>query len=163
MGLNKHNSNLGEDFIKVRSRRKQDICFLNVDLEIESALDLQALIDAFGEDVNVLYHDRLENGNDFASFNLHLDYIENGIYGEPEKIISSFCNLVENLPYKSRKIWDKCIEKRFDIGFESGNTENSFNTVIKNEIVKLIADIGASIVITIYPVLNYEIKRKEKL
>ncbi len=163
MSLTKQNESLGDDFVKMRTRRKQDICFANVDLEIESKDDLQPLIDAFGENVYVLYHDRLENGNDFASLEVYLDIIEVGICGEVEKTITAFCELIENLSLDSRNIWDQCREKIFDIGFESGNTENTFNTKIQSETIKRITDIGASIVITIYPVLNYVIKRKEEI
>ncbi len=161
--LKKQNENLGKDFIKVKTKVKQDIHFANVDLEIESEENLQSLIDDFGENVDVLYHELLVNGNDFVSLEFHLSAVEAGIYGDPDRTVSAFCSLVENLPWESRKIWDKCQEMRFDIGFESGNTEKTFNTKIKAETVKRTAEIGASIVITIYPILDYQIKQKEDL
>ncbi|MDQ6786787.1 MAG: hypothetical protein M3033_08245 [Acidobacteriota bacterium] len=133
---------------------KQDIVFANVDLEIESNEDLQSLIDCFNDGVDVLYHDRLDNGNDFASLEFHLNVIEAGVYGEPDKTISAFCSLIENLPLESQITWNNCLEKRFDIGFESGNTEKRFNTKISSETIKRIAEIGVSIVITIYPILD---------
>ena len=83
---------------------KQDVSFANVDLDIESKDDLQSLIDCFGDDVDVLHHDRLDNRNDFVALEFHLNVIEAGIYGEPDKTISAFCSLIENLPSESRKI-----------------------------------------------------------
>ncbi len=162
MSLSKQNENLGDDFVKVKTRRKQDVCFANVDLEIESKDDLQSLIDEFGENVHVLYHDRLANGNDFVSLEtVYLVKTEN--HGEVENTISAFCDLIENLSLELRSLWNKCIEKKFDIGFESGNTENTFNTEISAKTLKRLARIGGSIIITIYPVLNYTIKQKEDL
>ncbi|MCY7348157.1 MAG: hypothetical protein LH614_18350, partial [Pyrinomonadaceae bacterium] len=131
---------------------KQDILFANVDLDIESNEDLQYLINCFGDEVDVLHHDQLENGNNFAVLEFHLNAVEAGIKGEPDITISAFCSLIENLPLESQKTWNNCLEKRFNIGFESGNTEKRFNAEIKPETVKRVAGIGASIVITIYPI-----------
>lgn len=138
MRLKKQNSNLGDDFVKVRNRQKQDICYANVDLEIESKKDLHPLIKELSKNIDVLYHDRLENGNDFASLEFSLNTIKCDIYGEPESAILAFCGLIENLSSESRNIWDDCLEKRFDVGFESGNTENTFNTKIQTETIKRI-------------------------
>ncbi len=162
MSLTKQNENLSDNFIKVRTRRKQDICFANVDLEIESKDDLQPLIDEFGENVHVLYHDRLANGNDFVSLEIDMNSVEAENYGEADDTIVALCDLIENLSLELRNIWNKSIEKKFDVGFESGNTEKTFNTKIPTKTLKRLSRIGGSIIITIYPVLNYTIKQKDR-
>lgn len=129
----------------------------------KSKENLQHLIDEFGDDVCILFHDRLQDECDFASLEISLDKIASGIYGEVEETLKAFCSIIENLSSDSRRIWNNCEEKIFDIGFESGNTENSFNAKIEIETIKRIAEIGANIVITIYPVLDYTIKQKEDL
>ena len=141
---------------------KQNILFANVDLEIKSKDDLQCLIDSFGKDIDVLYHERLENGLDFVSLEFHLNKVESGIYGSADETINAFYSKIVNFPPESRKIWDRCLEKKFDIGFESGNSGETFNTNIKSETIKQIAEIGASIVITIYPFRNYAIHQNEE-
>lgn len=159
--LNEMNKDLSEGLVKKRNRKKQDVHFANVDLEIWSKTDLQDLIDDLGENVLILFHDKFKNGNILASLEIsynEIDYFENI---EPEKILGAFCSLIENLPKKSRKIWDKSYEKIFVIGFESGNTEKSFQTDLSLETLKRIYEIGASVRITIYPVLNYTIESKE--
>ncbi len=161
MSLRKQNEDLGGNFIKVKTRRKQDICFVNVDLEIESKNDLQSLIGKFGKSVVVLYHDRLANGNDFVSLEISLNSVQAENYGEVDDTVSAFCDLVENLPSELRNTWNKSTERKFNIGFESGNTEKTFNTTIQTRTLKRLAKIGGSIQITIYPVLNYIIKQKE--
>jgi hypothetical protein len=133
---------------------KQDVIFANVDLDIESKADLKPLLDCFSTDVDILFHDKLDNGNDFASLEFHLNIVKAGIYGEPDKTISAFCSLIENLPLEFQRIWQDCVEKRFDLGFESGNTEKRYNATIKPETVRRIAEIGASLVITIYPIVE---------
>ena len=95
---------------------KQDVYFANVDLEIECAVDLSSLIDALGPDILIQYHDRLENGNDFSS--LALGSVESGMYGEPEKTISAFCDLIEKLPDEPRNTWRISERREFDIGLK---------------------------------------------
>ena len=139
------NSNLPENYYKDYKKTEQDIHFANVDLEIKSKEDLKRLINEFGDDVCILFHERLEDGYDFASLEIHLDKIASGIYGEAEETIKAFCSIIENLSFNSRRIWDNCEEKNFDIGFESGNTEKTFDTKIEIETIKRIAEIGANI------------------
>jgi hypothetical protein len=161
MSFNKLNENLGDNYIKVRTKRRQDICFVNVDLEIESTDDLQYLINEFGENVDVLYHDRLASGNDFVSLEISSNLEKKENYGEADNTVYALCDLIENLPLKLRNIWNKSIKRNFDIGFESGNTEQTFETTIQTKTLKRLAKIGGSVSITIYPVLNYIIKQKE--
>lgn len=156
------NSNLPENYYKDYEKNEQDICFANVDLEIKSKEDLQPLINGFGGDVDILFHDWLKDGFNFASLEIHLDKFEPAIYGEPDETIKAFCSVIENLSDDSREIWNNCAEKIFNIGFESGNTEKCFDANIETETIKRIAEIGANIKITIYPVLDYTIKRKEE-
>jgi hypothetical protein len=161
--LNELNSEIGKDYVKKRTRTKQDVHFINIDLEVWSKQNLQVLIDGFGKNVVNMGHLKFDNGNVLASFELHYDSVEAWENIEADEIISVFCELIENLPKKARQIWNKSYKKVFDIGFESGNTEKSLNTELKVETLKRVQELGASIVITIYPVLQYTIQRKDKL
>ena len=90
--LNEMNTDLGESYIKKRTRKKQDVHFANVDLEIWSKTSLQDLINKLGEKVLVLFHDKFDNGNILASLEIsynEIDYFDNI---EAEKIILAFCS-----------------------------------------------------------------------
>jgi hypothetical protein len=160
----------GSDYIKVRTRKKIDFHFVNIDLELESDESLETLIEELGDGVFTL--DRLDersiglelsietrNGMDFYK---SYDDTED-LVGGVDIHIEEFCKLIENLSSKSKEIWDKCHRKEFDIGFESGNTPKSFRTVIQSETVKRCAEIGASITITVYPHFNFDFIEKKDL
>jgi hypothetical protein len=123
-----------------------EIKFLNVDLEIESTDSLKPIIDDLGEDVFVLYDGKNGSGYNLAAFEL-------GDMGDSDvdSKISSFCHLIKNLLPEVRAIWDKCCSRKFDAGFESGDSPQSYRAEIRAETVKAAAEVGASIVVTIYP------------
>lgn len=155
------NTDLGDNFVKVKTRCKRDVHFANVDLEVWSRESLQPLIDELGENVWNMGHFEFENKNILASFEINPKSIDEWKEVEAEEIILKFCSLIENLPPETRRIWNGCYKRVFDIGFESGNTENSFQTEIKAETLKRVAEIEASIVVTIYPILQYVVQSKE--
>ncbi len=141
-----------QGFLIEMKELRQDVQFANVDLELVSVEDLQVLIDNLVENVDVQHHGRLENKNDFAS--LSLRNVETGVDGKPDTPIRAFCSLIEKLPLEPRQIWNNCMERRFDIGFESGNSKKGLNTNLGPETIKRIAGIHGSIAITIYPIPN---------
>lgn len=123
------------------------IRFLNVDLDIESQNDLQILVDELEKDCSLHIYDKNVNNNNFASFSHRFAFDDYEI----NAIISAFCNSIENLSPKAREIWDSCCTRKFDAGFESGNFPKDFKSAIDADVIKRIADLSASIVITIYP------------
>jgi hypothetical protein len=159
--LNGLNNDIGGEYFKKRTRTKQDVQFINVDLEVWSKNDLEILIDAFGDNALEMGHFRFDNGDVLASFEIAIGLLDDWQNPEVDEIISKFCGLIENLPKKAKQAWNESYKKVFDIGFDSGNTNKSFNTEIKVETLKRVQEIGAGIVITIYPVLQYTIQRKD--
>ena len=124
-----------------------EIQFLNVDLEIEKAESLQSLIDYLGEDVRVYHHGENGSGYDTAYLSVTSPVSEKDADG----VIASFCYLIENLSPEVRRVWDGCCKRIFDAGFSSGVLPRSYRTEIRADTIKRVADLGASIVITIYP------------
>ena len=121
-----------------------EVQYLNTDLEIESKSDLSRIVKEFGEDVLVLHHGEIR-GYQHASF---------GIAGgstDADATINSFCDLVEFLPKEIRETWDGCCSRIFDVGFESGSSPDRSYSEIKASTIQRVANIGASIAITIYP------------
>ncbi len=122
-----------------------DIRYLNVDLDIESNEDLSALVEDLGEDVFVLHHG-LAKGLNHASFSLTY-----ALYSGPDEAITGFCRLIQNLSPQARSIWDGCFSRVFDLGFECGKSPTRFYFELRPSTIRMVADIGASVAMTIYP------------
>ncbi len=121
-----------------------DVRYLNTDLLIKSREDLTPIVKSFGEDVFVLSNDKTGE--------FYYSYFEiSGSHAAANEDIEYFCSLIEGLDEKERKIWDNSFYKIFDLGYESGDTTQSYSTDVKPETISRIAKCGASIRITIYP------------
>jgi hypothetical protein len=121
--------------------------YLNTDFDIQSANDLSRLIEEFGEDVDVLFHGEIK-GYRAASFNLSEPFLG------PDEAINSFCLFVEQLPAEVRRIWDGCVSRIIDIGFESDESLTNYRVEIRDSTIRRVAAINATIVITLYPMRN---------
>ena len=122
------------------------IKYLNTDLDIESKSDISPIVEEFGEDVIVLHHGE-RKGYQHASFEISGSSFD----ADADGVISSFCTLVEELPKEVREIWDGCVLRVFDIGYESGSSPQNLRSEIRPSTILRVAKIGASIAITIYP------------
>jgi hypothetical protein len=49
------------------------------------------------------------------------------------------------------EIWDGCVSRVFDIRYESGSLPQNFRSEIRAFNIQRVAEIGASVVITVYP------------
>lgn len=117
--------------------------YLNTDLDIESLDDLSPIVQQFGQDVFVLYRDEAE-GHRFASFEVAEDQ------PDADAAISQFCTLIEAFPARERSVWNSCLKRVFDIGYESGTESGRFRSEISAATVSRAAALGASIMVTIY-------------
>ena len=120
------------------------IRYLNTDLDIQSKSDLSGIVEEFGEDVIVLHHCE-RRGFQHASFE------SSESSADADGVINSFCRLVEQMPEEVREIWDGCVSRVFDIGYESGSLPQNFRSEIRASTIQRVAEIGASVVVTIYP------------
>ena len=122
----------------------EDIRYLNVDLLIKSRDDLTPIVKAFGEDVIVLSNDKAGE--------FHYAYFEiAGSHAGPNEDIEYFCSLIEGLEDENKKLWDNSFYRIFDIGYESGTSNNSYSSDLRESVVKSMAKFNASIRVTIYP------------
>jgi hypothetical protein len=119
-----------------------EIKFLNIDLDIESKEDISLIVQEFGSQLSVMRYDQSE-GLYSASF-------ETG-YIEENKIIEEYTNLINKLSPRAKTQWDNCILRRFDIGYESGERPYNFHSKLSENSISLLAKVGGSIVVTIYP------------
>lgn len=121
--------------------------FLNVDLDIESSakpnciekeLSLEYVSNLFSGEIGAQY---------ISSFELHVTEENNN----PNWLISEFCSLISQLSDEAKNEWMRVSKRIFDIGFEATSSKQRIDSELKVETVKAVADIGASINITIYP------------
>src|SRR4051794_13942512 len=97
--------------------------FINVDLDIVSRRDLTGLVEALAPWMHVLFnspvrrsfHATLELGGRAALASSRFAH-------DPDKIIRRMTQLVTRLPHSRRADWDGATERRFDLGFECGDT-----------------------------------------
>jgi len=118
------------------------IQFLNIDLDIESSVDISPLITEWGSRVSVHRNEEV-NGIYYGSF-------ETCCSGT-EEILNEYVSLINGLSSSARLIWDNASKRDFDFGFESGISPNNFHSRIESDHINKLARVGGSVVITIYP------------
>ena len=119
-----------------------EIQFLNIDLDIEARVDLSPIIEEFGTRVSVMRYDKIDDIY-IASFETR--------FSEENEIIEEYIALINGLSPATRTIWDNCLRREFDIGYDSGDIPNNFRSVLSPKSIELIARVGGSIAISIYP------------
>ena len=124
--------------------RSNETRFLNVDLEVSSAAELDWLVEEFGEDVSNLYCGPAQ-GHFLATFEAR------PFSGDANTLIEHLCGLVEALADERRQVWDQAFLKIFDIGYEAGDEPRAYQSDLRPETIAAVARIGASLRITIYP------------
>ena len=126
------------------------IGYITTDLDLESAEPLGLIVEALGEEVVVLHHGTVGRGRYRASFEVA------GLSEDVDATVSRFCALIESFLEADKAVWNRCSRRVFDIAFESGEQPLSFHSELRAGTVKRVAALGASIVITIYPVGAYD-------
>ncbi len=123
---------------------------INVDLDIASRHDLTALVDALAPRMHVLFHARVKRTH-HANFELGGSAsIRGSSLGEsPDRIVRGIAKLISNLPPARRVDWDRASKRCFDIGFTCG--AGRLQVALEPRTVRAVADLGASIGVTLYP------------
>jgi len=126
--------------LSLQATERPTLCFMNVDLDVESAEELRPLIDAMEPHAY-----SLERPPGQASFE-----VNEPSPNDPEVVILEFVRIVRLLPPDARQAWDAASRRVFDIGLQSGRHPllQSYNIGI--ETLRAAAEIGASIAVTIY-------------
>ena len=122
-----------------------EIHFLNIDLDIESSIDINPIVKERGGRVSVHRCEEVD-GIFYGSF-------ETGCSGV-SAIIDEYLSLIEGLSKTSRDIWNKAVKRDFDFGYESGTTPNNFHSRIESEFINKLANLGGSVIVTIHPLPN---------
>ena len=122
--------------------------YINTDLEIESKEDLTPIVDGLGDDVVVLHHGEV-NGLNRAGFEIA------GGFAGADETVDYLCMLVEALSEPAAGIWKRSVSRVLNLGYESGDEGSSFRSELRADTLKRLSELGASVVVTIYPVGTY--------
>lgn len=122
--------------------------FLNLDLELDSAVDPAALARHFGDQVSVLHCGPVGDG-----FRLVLEAeIDYAARHDVRRLTGHFLHLLETLPPALRALWDQGRSRVFDYGFESGVAgTTACESLLDADSLRRIAALGADLRIAVYP------------
>ncbi|AQQ01450.1 hypothetical protein B0W48_17730 [Pseudoalteromonas aliena] len=118
-----------------------EIHFLNIDLDIESKEDISPIVEFWGDAVMVFRLEEAE-GVWLGSFETSED--------AQNDIVNKYHQLITSLPPNLRAIWDRCIKRIFDFGFEAGSSPRVFQSALSQSSISKLAEIGGAITVTIY-------------
>lgn len=121
--------------------REDETRLMNVDLEVESAHDLQPLIDGLSPGGY-----SLERPPGRACFELSSAVSPR----DPEPLVIELVGLVKALPIEGRAAWDAASRRTFDIGYQAGTQPFQVTHELSSETLRAVAEIGAAVAITIY-------------
>jgi hypothetical protein len=120
--------------------------FLNVDLELVTRGDVDALLAHWGS--LVMLRDSVEDGARTIWIELEADY------RAVEPTLDAFLSLVESLPDSLQRMWDDCDVRCFNIGIQSGTSPHAEVFSIASSILRRIAAVDADVVFTVYGALS---------
>jgi hypothetical protein len=115
--------------------------FVNVDLDVESAVDPAPLVRALEPSAY-----SLERPAGHASFELNVSVAPTS----PEPLIREFIRLVRNMPPDARAVWDGASRRVFDVGFQSRRQPFSETHAFSVNTLAEVAEVGAEIAFTTY-------------
>jgi hypothetical protein len=122
------------------------IKYLNTDLVVTSTVDLTNLVTAFeSHDVRALYVTRGDDGLWYATFET------DDQYDESEQSISQMLAGIESLSPADSLSWRCCTRREFNLGYDCGNEPWAFNQALSSELIGRLANVSASLRITLYP------------
>jgi hypothetical protein len=119
--------------------------YCNVDLDIVSQAPLDGLVQAFGEDVVVLYV-----GGRGRSYEAHLELSHRHPARTAERAITRFVRLIKRVPPRYRRVWDRARSREFNVGIEAGLEPHAFELCVSRRALEAITEVDAAMVITVY-------------
>lgn len=117
--------------------------FLNIDLDIKSNFDPAAIVKAWKNRVFPMHIDK-QGRQYWLRLSLALQP------KSPTDAITRFAKLVRDLPSRERRLWAEASLKEFDIGIQAGFERGSGEWVLEPKVIRMIADLGARIRVTVY-------------
>ena len=122
-----------------------EITYCNVDVDVYASEPLEPLTQALGKKIFLNYA-----GREKRMYSAHFALRSFVKTQRPDLAIRSLAKLIEALPPKPRRLWDKARRKEFNVGFQSGIEPHYREYEISPAAVRAVAALGASIIVTIY-------------
>ena len=119
--------------------------YINVDLDIFSAARLDRLVQAMGDDVSVLYV-----GGESRQYEAHLELESRELSVTPDRTILGFVKLIERLPPRERKTWDRARAREFNIGIQAGLVPHGFELHLEPRTIEAVVAVRATLAVTVY-------------
>jgi len=132
-----------------RGTDEMTIQYFNTDLDLVSAQDLSQLADAL--EARGVSPVGLNRGKDrlwYSCLEVDEEFINDR---QPEQHIVAMLDVIESLPPPLHAAWRKCTVREFCIGYGCGDEPWAFNQGLSNTTLRRIAEVGATLRITIYP------------
>ncbi len=121
--------------------------FLNTDVNLKARFDLKPLCNELEK---LGFHstgDPIRRGSEWTAVLEH-DY--SCKQGEPAKLTEHILRSVESLEGEFREIWNRCLSRSFDMGFDFDGETFSSTFVVKPEHLERISAAGMSLMVTMY-------------
>jgi hypothetical protein len=82
---------------------------------------------------------------------MRLECYDGGDELKPHEVLNLFCDQIDDLSLEAKEAWNSSRTKVLDIGFESlGSDATCYQRSIPHETILRLAQIGVSLVLTIY-------------
>ncbi len=126
---------------------------MNVDLDIVGSGPLDALAEAMGRSICVLYSGPTKRKK-------HLLVLESSRQPcTPDSGARALCSVIERLSGQARRLWNAAERKEFNVGYDFHAGIQWLIVTIEPATLKRIAALGATLVFTCYPADDSKVGR----
>jgi hypothetical protein len=119
--------------------------YINTDLELSSDSELTELVNTL-ERLGLQSLNEPKNNEHKWVATLETSSSD----GSPVEHIETLVTIIEGLDSRSRQTWENCSRRDFDIGLAGDPGEFSTTWGLPNSLLRRVADIGASLSVTVY-------------
>ncbi len=121
--------------------------FLNVDLDLQSTIHLSRLVDELGDAIDVIAN-YIKDGIHHLSMEVAI------IDDSPDGLVQEYAKLLDNMSIDATELFNQCIERSFEFGYEGEPTGSSRNPALQArlsaETLQTLARLNATTVVTTY-------------
>jgi hypothetical protein len=121
--------------------------FLNIDVELKSALDMAPLAKHLEKSMYVLQCEPFEDGHSLRMEPL----IERRLNADAKACTEHMLSALERLPAQLQTLLRSCATRVFDYGFDGGLEDNPLSIDLSPTQLERIAALGATVRMTVYP------------
>ena len=121
--------------------------FIGVELEIESPRPLGYIFDALSG-AGVVSFDYRESRRGFS---VSFECARAGMSSDPDIQIAKFCDLFVGCNDQAKAVWNSAYRKTFNLAYRIEESTECFRSELQPATLARIAELGASVMLTIYP------------